>query len=229
METELKARLDDQLGLTEFHLRLCLVRVTTRDDIPTINLKKDDKAVETVKVWPALNFRSHRELLSEIEKSVRQESKKLFAVITLEYQTCYTKEREKRTNDPKHWGVAYLLGRQDPTRPMLSVYPLFDEMNHVFSFEYHVLELHKWMEMPKGLGEHCHSVDFRDTFKLCDKRMIECCDNEECEETRDKTFSQVEHSPSYYEKARRDKKNKEKTFFEVEYSPTYHKKGAEQI
>ena len=95
METELKARLDDQLALTEFYLRLCLVRVTTRHDIPTINLKKDDKAVETVKVWPALNFRSHRELLSEIEKSVRQESKKLFAVITLEYQTCYTKEREK--------------------------------------------------------------------------------------------------------------------------------------
>ena len=77
METELKARLDDQLALTEFHLRLCLVRVTTRHDIPTIDLKKEDKAVETVKVWPALNFRSHRELLSEIEKSVRQEYKKL--------------------------------------------------------------------------------------------------------------------------------------------------------
>jgi len=190
--------------------------------IPTINFQHLDKAVETEELWPALNFRSHRELLSEIEKSVRQESKKLFTIITSEYHLRYNEGKGKGPNSPKHWGVAYLLGRQNPTRPILSVYPSVDEMYHVFSFFDHAEEI-----LDKK-GRHCGSMDFRDTYALCERQMAK--DYDGYEESNDmKTFSQVEYSPSYYEKARRDKKNKEKTFFEVEYSPTYHKKGAEQI
>jgi hypothetical protein len=171
--------LDQQLAADDFCARLCLVSsivdhadvTSTNADDANANASLGDE-VSTYRLWPALKFDSHKELMKYVANtSIPSNSLRLVqGILTIEY---YHQLKSRRRNLGAHdkgkisHGVAYLLGRQAKTSripPVVLLSPneegeIITDNRQVFDFYHHFAEL-------EGEGSHCGSDEFQGAFQL---------------------------------------------------------------
>lgn len=180
MDASLLQILDQQLAADDFYARLCLVSSivdhadgtsTNADDANAASLEDE---VSTYRLWPALKFDSHKELMKYVA-SASIPSNSLGHVqgyLTMEY---YRQLKSRRRNNlgANHkgkisYGVAYLLGRQGKESkipPVVLLSPneegeVITDNRQVFDFYEH------FSEMDQGEGSHCGSDEFQVAFQL---------------------------------------------------------------
>ena len=156
--------LDQHLAPDDFYDRICLIR--TNDDETVVPV---DCEVDACRLWPALKYASHKELMEDIETNVPSNAMKKFkGLLTVEfYRLC--RQRKERSEDVKTFGIAYLIGRKGGRH--LEFLAKSDEgeivtdNGRVFEFYDHI------QEIEAGEGTHCGSEKFQSAVKLVMHRI----------------------------------------------------------
>ena len=220
--SELKSILDQKLGSSDFIYRICLARVSMQHSSKAPNLETNIQCstgslqgsldssqvnkVETLKLWPALKFESHREFMEAIKRSVSPElSRRLCGLMTVEFARLRKRCLEDSIDLSSPHGILYLIGRGEmSSRSSVAILPMSEdntlEIDEVQLFDFCT----HYLDMDGADGEHCGSDIFQDVFNLCMKRFQSFFDRDE------KTFSEVEYSPSFLQKKREEESEKEK-------------------
>ena len=174
--------LDLRLAPDDFHGRICLVKtmmpppnndheaIAAGNTVAAavVNPGDDDEVVSAHRLWPALKFDSHRELMELIKTRVRPSdlSTKLQTSLTVEWNLLLPRDDDPNNNRKSKKGIAYLIGRGGGSRsPSSRLVTLSANSDEVFDFYMHYEEMHA------GRGSHCGSEQFQSAFKLAFDRM----------------------------------------------------------
>ena len=168
--------LDRRLGPDDFHGRIRVVKTMMsppNNDHEAIAAAGNTFAavvnpgdeVSAHRLWPALKFDSHRELMELIKARVRPSdlTTKLQTSLTVEWNLLLRNDPNNRISKR---GIAYLIGRGGGSRsPPSHLVILSTNFEEVFDFYMHYEEMHA------GRGSHCGSEQFQSAFKLAFDRM----------------------------------------------------------
>jgi hypothetical protein len=219
--SELKSILDQKLGSSDFIYRICLARVSMQHSSKAPNLETNIQCstgslqgsldssqvnkVETLKLWPALKFESHREFMEAIKRSVSPElSRRLCGLMTVEFARLRKRCLEDSVDLSSPHGILYLIGRGEMSpRSSVAILPMSEdntlEIDEIQLFDFCT----HYLDMDGADGEHCGSDIFQDVFNLCMKRFQSFFDRDE------KTFTEIEYSPSFLQKKEEKSKQNE--------------------
>ena len=152
-------KMDNNLASFNFGEHICLVK--TADAAPT-SIIRHDSLVSSLKLWPALKFKSWKELKEQIEKiddvSLTEYAK---AILVLEARRI-KKEPIEFANGRF---IAYLLGKG---KLSLVILPnIGDDSKNMNLFNFN----DSYEEMKRAEGEHCGSKEFQAAFAKAHSRM----------------------------------------------------------
>ncbi len=156
--------LDLHLAPDDFYDRICLIR--TNDDETVVPV---DHEVDAYRLWPALKYASHKELMEDIKTNVPSNVMKKFkGLLTVEYyRLC--RQRKERSGDVEIFGIAYLVGRKGGLHLEFLAKSgegeIVTDNGHVFEFYDHI------QEIEAGEGAHCGSETFQSAVKLVMHRI----------------------------------------------------------
>lgn len=217
-------QLDQQLAAADFHSRICLVSLNIdhgddndHDDAQPVGGVDGSSSLEdevsNYRLWPALKFDSHMELMQLVAKTTIPDHQLggVKSYLTLEYfRLCKSKRRKES------YGVAYLLGRKGKRLVLLSANEggeIIIDNKQVFDF------YERCVEMNLGKGPHCGSEEFQAAFQLALTRVEHETGGDEYssgaknDNKEEKTRVEVEGVTSNKKTPTR------KTFSNVEYTP----------
>ena len=121
--SEMKSILDEELASKDFIYRICLTRIGMQHSSTPTNLETNTQCsgslnssrvnkVETLRLWPALKFESHREFMEAIKRSVSPElSRRLCGLMTVEFARLRKRCLEDSVDLSSPHGILYLIGR----------------------------------------------------------------------------------------------------------------------